>query len=64
MDLIERLTVLFNSNGAILKSEIDGSIRMKSYLKGQPELKLALNEELVIGRSSGISSIKPIIFAF
>ena len=52
VDLIERITVLINSSGQVLKTEIDGSIRMKSYLKGQPELKLALNEDLVIGRQN------------
>jgi len=29
----------------------DGTIQMKSYLAGNPELKLALNEELVIGKT-------------
>ena len=51
VDLIERITVLFNSNGSILKSEIDGCIRMKSYLQGAPELRLGLSEDLVVGRS-------------
>jgi hypothetical protein len=50
VDLIERITVLFNSNGSILKSEIDGCIRMKSYLQGAPELRLGLSEDLVVGR--------------
>ena len=30
---------------------IDGSIQMKSYLTGSPELQLALNDELVIAGS-------------
>lgn len=33
VDILERLTVLFNSNGYILNSEIDGCIQMKSYLR-------------------------------
>ncbi|KAF2310017.1 hypothetical protein GH714_006210 [Hevea brasiliensis] len=36
--------------GYILTSEIDGTIQMKSYLTGNPEIRLALNEELSIGR--------------
>eukprot|EP00475_Leptophrys_vorax_P014168 TRINITY_DN2055_c0_g3_i2.p1 TRINITY_DN2055_c0_g3~~TRINITY_DN2055_c0_g3_i2.p1 ORF type:complete len:242 (+),score=57.47 TRINITY_DN2055_c0_g3_i2:822-1547(+) len=36
-----------------MSCEIDGSIQMKSYLSGNPELRLALNEELVIGKISG-----------
>lgn len=44
-----------NLQGYILTSEIDGTIQMKSYLTGNPEIKLALNEDVTIGRggSSG-----------
>jgi len=52
VDILERLTVTFNSNGLILNSSIDGSIQMKSYLSGNPELKLALNEDLSIGNQN------------
>jgi len=53
VDIIERLTVLFNANGYVVNSSIDGSIMMKSFLSGNPELRLALNEDLVIGKGSG-----------
>lgn len=49
VDIIERLNVLFSPNGYVLNASIDGHIQMKSYLNGNPELKLALNEDLVIG---------------
>jgi len=49
VDIFERISVTFNSNGYALSSSIDGTIQMKSYLSGNPELKLALNEDLVIG---------------
>lgn len=49
VDILEKLTVLFNSNGLVVNSSIDGSIQMKSFLSGNPELRLALNEDLVIG---------------
>jgi AP-4 complex subunit mu-1 len=52
VDIIERLTVLFNSAGYIVNSSIDGSIMMKSFLSGNPELRLALNEDLVIGKEN------------
>ncbi len=52
VDIIERLTVLFNSSGYIVNSSIDGSIMMKSFLSGNPELRLALNEDLVIGKEN------------
>jgi AP-4 complex subunit mu-1 len=48
VDIYERINVTFNPNGYILNSSIDGSIQMKSFLSGNPALKLALNEGLVI----------------
>ena len=50
VDIYERISITFNTNGYILNSNIDGTIQMKSYLAGNPELKLALNEDLVIGK--------------
>ena len=50
VDILERLNVLFSNNGYVLNSTIDGCIQMKSYLAGNPELRLALNEDLVVGR--------------
>lgn len=57
VDIFEKLTVLFNGNGAVVNSSIDGSIQMKSYLAGNPELRLALNEDLVIGKGNGYGSV-------
>nr|ALO18842.1 AP-4 complex subunit [Lilium davidii var. unicolor] len=50
VDVIEKISVTFSSSGYILTSEIDGTIQMKSYLTGNPEIRLALNEDLTIGR--------------
>jgi len=52
VDIYERISITFNSNGYILNQAIDGTIQMKSYLAGNPELKLALNEDLVVGKSA------------
>ncbi len=57
MDIIERLTVLFNHSGVVVNSSIDGSIQMKSFLSGNPELRLALNEDLVIGKGGQYGSV-------
>ncbi|XP_020100461.1 AP-4 complex subunit mu [Ananas comosus] len=51
VDIIEKISVTFSSSGYILTSEIDGTIQMKSYLTGNPEIRLALNEDLSIGRN-------------
>ncbi|GFH51148.1 AP-4 complex subunit mu-1 [Chaetoceros tenuissimus] len=52
VDILERLNVIFNNNGYVVNSTIDGCIQMKSYLAGNPELRLALNEDLVIGKAN------------
>ncbi|PON63481.1 Clathrin adaptor, mu subunit [Parasponia andersonii] len=50
VDIIEKISITFSSSGYILTSEIDGTIQMKSYLTGNPEIRLALNDDLSIGR--------------
>ncbi|XP_077992214.1 AP-4 complex subunit mu-1-like [Glandiceps talaboti] len=54
VDVIERLTVLIAANGNVVRSEIDGSMQMKSFLVGSPKIKLGLNEEVSIGKSSHV----------
>jgi AP-4 complex subunit mu-1 len=56
VDIFEKLTVLFNSSGSLINSAVDGCIKMKSYLKNNPELKLVLNDEISIGRTNSYSS--------
>jgi AP-4 complex subunit mu-1 len=49
VDIIERLNVIVNAAGGdVVKAFIDGSIQMKSYLTGNPGLRISLNEDLVI----------------
>jgi len=50
IDLLERLTVLVASNGNILRSHLDGCIQMKSFLAGAAEIRLGLNEDLIVGK--------------
>jgi AP-1 complex subunit mu len=55
LDVIEKLNILVSSNGTVLHSEIIGSVQMKSFLSGMPELKLGLNDKLMFeatGRST------------
>lgn len=46
VDIFEKLTCLFNANGMVINSSIDGVIQMKSYLQGNPDLRLVLNNDL------------------
>lgn len=55
LDVIESIDMLINSRGQILTSEIYGTIKLKSYLSGMPELQLGLNEKFI---NSGLNSIK------
>ena len=55
VDVIDRISATFNAAGQVRTFSIDGSIQMKSYLSGSPELHLALNDELVISGSVGRS---------
>jgi len=52
VDILEQLNVLFSPNGYVLNSTIDGCIQMKSYLAGSPQLRLALNTDLAIGKNN------------
>jgi AP-4 complex subunit mu-1 len=53
IDVIERLNVVFNAAGSVVNSEVDGTIIMKSFLAGSPDLYLGLNEDLVVGNEGG-----------
>ena len=49
VDILEKVTAVVSaSSGQIITASIDGAIQMKSYLSGNPALKLCLNEDLVI----------------
>ena len=54
----------FSIAGSVLRSEILGSLKMRSYLSGMPELKLGLNDKLLFegtGRASGKVNPKPFV---
>lgn len=52
VDILERITCLFSASGIIVNCEVDGSIVMKSFLINNPELRVNLNEDLVIGKQN------------
>jgi AP-4 complex subunit mu-1 len=47
VDGIERVNVVFNSSGCVINSSIDGCIQMKSYLVGEPTVKLCLCDDVI-----------------
>jgi AP-4 complex subunit mu-1 len=58
VDVLEKVTVLFNQHGYIINSSIDGSIVMKSFLHGNPELRLSFNDDIAFGK--GPSTMKSV----
>mmetsp|Transcript_22213 Transcript_22213/g.38009 ORF Transcript_22213/g.38009 Transcript_22213/m.38009 type:complete len:453 (+) Transcript_22213:117-1475(+) len=50
VDVVERMTCTFNANGYLTQSQVDGSVQIKSYLAGNPPIKIKLNDDLMIGR--------------
>jgi AP-4 complex subunit mu-1 len=48
IDIYEKINILFNSSGYVINSSVDGCIQMKSYLIGNPALKLILNDDITL----------------
>eukprot|EP01116_Phalansterium_solitarium_P022346 TRINITY_DN733_c0_g1_i1.p1 TRINITY_DN733_c0_g1~~TRINITY_DN733_c0_g1_i1.p1 ORF type:complete len:432 (-),score=175.71 TRINITY_DN733_c0_g1_i1:185-1480(-) len=53
LDVIESINLLVASNGTLLRSEIAGAVKMRSYLSGMPELRLGLNDRVQFGSIGG-----------
>lgn len=54
MDVVERLTATFDASGHQKSSSIAGKLQIKSYLSGNPAIRLGLSDGLVIaGRPVG-----------
>jgi AP-4 complex subunit mu-1 len=47
VDGIERISAVFNSSGCVINSSIDGCIQMKSYLVGNPTVKIRFCDDLI-----------------
>ncbi|KAL5715778.1 AP-1 complex subunit mu-2 [Ranunculus cassubicifolius] len=55
LDVVESVNILVNNNGQIIRSEVVGALKMRTYLSGMPECKLGLNDIVLLeaqGRSS------------
>ncbi|CRH00063.1 AP-4 complex subunit mu, putative [Plasmodium relictum] len=48
IDIVEKINLIMNSNSEIIYSYIDGIIQIKSYLLGNPYIKIAFNDDLYI----------------
>lgn len=55
LDVVESVNILVNSNGQIVRSDVVGALKMRTYLSGMPECKLGLNDRILLeaqGRST------------
>ncbi|CAH1417246.1 unnamed protein product [Lactuca virosa] len=48
LDVVESVNMLVNSNGQIVRSEVVGALKMRTYLSGMPECKLGLNDRVLL----------------
>ncbi|XP_038624234.1 AP-4 complex subunit mu-1 [Tachyglossus aculeatus] len=51
LDVVERLSVLIAANGSVLKVDVQGEIRLKSFLPSCSEMRIGLTEEFCVGKS-------------
>mmetsp|Transcript_23495 Transcript_23495/g.28236 ORF Transcript_23495/g.28236 Transcript_23495/m.28236 type:complete len:454 (-) Transcript_23495:169-1530(-) len=58
LDVVEKLNLLVAANGTVLHSEINGAVKMKSFLSGMPELKLGLNDKLMFEATGRGNQVK------
>jgi AP-1 complex subunit mu len=47
LDVIELISLQVSKKGQTINSEISGSLKMKTFLTGMPELKLGLNDKVL-----------------
>ncbi|GFE54167.1 mu1 adaptin [Babesia ovis] len=57
LDVVESLDIVLSVTGAVLRSEIRGCLKMKSFLSGMPHLFLGLNDKSILEHTgSGLGS--------
>ena len=60
LDVIEKVNMLVGANGQVVKSEVEGRLRMRCYLSGMPELDLCLNDKKFFETSGKTTSRKTV----
>ena len=45
LDVIEKINMVISANGQVIKSEVEGNLRMNCRLTGMPELLLGINDK-------------------
>lgn len=53
VDVVEKVSVVFGADGTVAAQDVDGTIRVRNFLHGDPSIRVALSEDLVIGSTIG-----------
>ncbi|KAL2653764.1 hypothetical protein R1flu_021892 [Riccia fluitans] len=48
LDVVESVNILVNSNSQLVRSDVVGALKMRTYLSGMPECKLGLNDRVLL----------------
>ncbi|KMZ65316.1 AP-1 complex subunit mu [Zostera marina] len=48
LDVVESVNIFVNSNGQVIRSDVIGALKMRTYLSGMPECKLGLNDRVLL----------------
>ncbi|CAL5418893.1 unnamed protein product [Camellia sinensis] len=48
LDVVESVNILVTTNGQIIRSDVVGALKMRTYLSGMPECKLGLNDRVLL----------------
>ncbi|RKP20684.1 clathrin adaptor, mu subunit [Rozella allomycis CSF55] len=60
LDVIESINLLANSNGTVVRSEILGAVKLRCYLSGMPELRLGLNDKVMLENNGNSGARKAV----
>ena len=52
VDVLESVNVLIGSDGVVLRADVSGEIKLRSFLSGMPECKVSLNDRLAFAQGS------------
>ena len=52
VDIVEKVTAIFDAGGHLRSSSIVGSIQIKSYISGSPRIRLGLSDGLLLGKDT------------
>eukprot|EP01018_Ginkgo_biloba_P031214 Gb_26610 [translate_table: standard] len=62
LDVVESVNILVNSNGQVVRSDVYGALKMRTYLSGMPECKLGLNDRVLLEAQGRAAKGKAIDF--